>query len=229
MVTLHCRPPGPAVPSTHVRSTDNDSADEKVVRKPWRRNVLGARIRHVRVGLVMAGGRRGAARVLAERRCVRRRSAPRDRRCAREHLRYPRAGLGRGHVRGVGADERSHGDDRVRRLQGVAHPPRSATRPGRLESDGRRRPRRARPDRRDRACRAVRSSRCPRRFRRDVRRPALAPSASGCLPPSTCARGAARTTSRRRIRPRHSHRDESAGPGGCSSLCTSPVAGRLHI
>ena len=156
---------------------------------------MGARVRLVGMGLVLAGGRSGVTRLLRERGLVRGRTAPRHRRRARRRFRDPRARNWRSDLRGVGADERPDRDDLVRRVQGLAHPSWKAPRPTRRVGRRGRRHRRAWADRGSRAPCCIRPPRCPARFVRDVRRSALAPTASGRLPPSTCARGAARTTS----------------------------------
>ena len=96
---------------------------------------------------------------------------------------YPRAGLGRGHVRGVGADERSHGDDRVRRTTRCRSPTSVRyVRGGSKVTEGEVLAEPGPTGETEHAV-PVRPSRCPRRFRRDVRRPALAPSASGASHP----------------------------------------------
>jgi hypothetical protein len=198
------------------------------VGEPLCRRGMGARIRFFRVGLVLAGGRSGAARVLRERGPVRRRTAPRHRRRARKRSRDPRAHDRRCDLRGVGADERLDGDDLLRRVQGLAHASRDAARPTRRDGRRRRRRRRAWADRGSRAPGSVRPSRCPARFDRDVRRSAVAPSASGRLPPSTCARGAARTTSRGRPRAGDAYVGEPVGAGGRPGFAVTAAAGRLR-
>jgi hypothetical protein len=209
----------------------------EVVREPRARSLLVARLRLIRVGVGMAGRRRGAPRLLAERRHLCRRSAPRRRRCTRRRSRRSRAGGRRGVVRRLGADQRHDGHDLVRRIQGVPHAPRGSTRPpGGARRRGRRR-RRARPDRRGRAGGPLRPPRCPPRLRRHLRRSALAPSASGRLPPSTCARGAARTSARRRSRPDHIGEPGPAGNRPCfradtargSSECGDPARAGRHL
>ena len=188
---MHCRLRGLAVPSSHVRSTDNAVGDE-----PRRCARLGARNGIVRVRLGMAGRRGGAPWLLGRRRRLRRRPASRDRRGARGICCCSRTGRGRGDVRRCRSDERPDGDDRRRRRQGLADPPGHAAGAPRGCRLGGRRSRRSRPYGRRRARRSVRPPRRARRPGRVLRRPAHPPSASARLPPSFDARGAARTTVR---------------------------------
>jgi len=189
---------------------------------------MGACVRLFGMGLVLAGGRSGSARLLGERGLVRRRTAPRHRRLARKCFGDPRAHDRRSDLRGAGANERPDGDDLVRRVQGLAHASRDAARPTWRFGRRGRRHRRAWADRGSRARCCIRPPRCPARFVRDVRRSALAPSASGRLPPSTCARGAARTTSCGRPCAGDAYIGEPVGAGGRPGSAITAVAGRLR-
>ena len=188
---MRCRLRGLAVPSIHVRSTDNAVGDW-----PRRSARLGARNGTVVVRVDMAGGRPGAPWLLGWCGRVRRRSASRDRRGARGICSDSRSGRGGGDVRGRRCHERPDGDDRRRRRQGLADPPGHAAGAPRGCRLGGRRSRRSRPYGRRRARRSVRPPRRARRPGRVLRRPAHPPSASARLPPSFDARGAARTTVR---------------------------------
>ena len=143
----------------------------------------------------MARRRGGASRVLARRQPVRRWAAPRHRRRPRRSARRSSPGVRRGLLRRAGPDARPHGHDRRRRLQGLADPSRLAPGEAWRERRGRSPHRRGRALGRSRARRPVRPSRCPRRRRRELCRPAVAASATGCPRPSAGARGAARTGS----------------------------------
>ena len=225
---MRCRPRGLAVPSIHVRSTDNAVGDW-----PRRRARLGARNGTVVVRVDMAGGRPGAPWLLGWCGRVRRRSASRDRRGARGICSDSRSGRGRGDVRRRRADERPDGDDRRPRREGLAHPPGHAARPPRRRRLGGRRPCRAWPNRRGRARRSIRPPGRPRRPRRVVRRPAHPPSASARLPPSPGARGAARTTPctgtlpasvGRAREPRGGHAARPPAPGSVDEAGAGPTA-----
>ena len=144
----------------------------------------------------LAGRGRGAPRLHARRRPVRRRATPR-----RRHRRWrlggrARSGRGRGDLRRPGADARGHRDDPDGgRRQGLADASRRLARRARRARRGGCPDRVARLLRRSRARRAVRPSGRPP-GRRDVRRPPESASTAGRLP-SASACGAARTCSSR--------------------------------
>jgi hypothetical protein len=151
----------------------------------------------------MARRRSGSPWVSRGRRPVRRRTASRDRHRSGRGSRRPRAPRRPRHLRRARPDaraDRHHHDGR--RLSGLSH----ARRPpgGRTRGENRRgRRRRGRGAlRRARASGSVRPPRRARRSRRNVRRPALPPSAAGRLRPSPSPCGAARPTLRAPARTR---------------------------
>ena len=159
---------------------------------PAARARVGARSRRSRLGVVVARRRRRAARVLDQRRHVRRWAASRHRHRPRCLVCDTSAGFRRGHICRTGADERTHRDDRDGRLQDVPHPSGSPPRPARCQC-GRGRSRcRAWPVRRGGVRPPLHSPRYPGRHERELRRPTRTASASKCCRSSPGTRGAAR-------------------------------------
>jgi hypothetical protein len=186
--TLRCRLRRLSLRSTHVRFQGNEAACSTRCRCARRACCV-----LTRVGVGLACERSGAARILRERRRVRGRAASWHRHRARHGSRVPRARIRHGDVRRVDPRERPHGHDRGGRVQGDADASRSVACPSRRGGLGRRRSGGARSDRRAGVRRALCAFGHSGRRRRDVRRPARAPSASWRSPPSHRARGAART------------------------------------
>ncbi len=152
-----------------------------------------------RLGVGLARGRSRSSRVRSRRQPVRGWTAPRDRHRPRGRRRGPCACVRRGHLCGAGSDARTHGHHHDgRRPQGIAHPPRAASREARGARDRGGADRRPGTIRRAGALRPVRPPRDSRRGGGDVRGPTFAAPAAGCPIPSAGTRGAARTCSRAR-------------------------------
>jgi hypothetical protein len=154
---------------------------------------VGARCRPGRLGLDVAGGRRGTPRFLGRHRQVRRRPAPRDRRRARRCVLDQSASVRRGDVRRVAPHVRRYGHHRDRgRVQGVSHAPRRPSRQARRAGVRGSADRRRRNVGRARARGAVRAPRDQARLRRRLRGPLDPAPAARRRQPSAGARDAAR-------------------------------------
>ena len=148
------------------------------------------------LGVGLARGWSRPSRVRPWRQPVRRRSAPRDRHRSGRRRCGPCACVRRRDLCGAGSDARTHGHHHDgRRSQGIANPPRAASREARKARDRGGADRRPGTIRRARALRPVRPPRDSRRGGGDVRGPTFAAPAAGCPIPSAGTRGAARTCS----------------------------------